>query len=56
MSVSCDCCQVEISATGRSPVQRKSTECGVKPGNLKKEAALARVGLLSQRKLVLKDA
>ena len=23
------CCQVEVSATGRSPVQGSSTECGV---------------------------
>jgi hypothetical protein len=32
MSVSCECfvcCQVKISATGRSLVQRSSTECGV---------------------------
>jgi hypothetical protein len=31
MSVSCECfcCQVEVSATGRSLVQRDPTECGV---------------------------
>jgi len=32
MSVSCECCvccQVEVSATGRSLVQKGSTECGV---------------------------
>ena len=31
MSVSCEsrCCQVEVSATGRSLVQRSPTECGV---------------------------
>jgi hypothetical protein len=23
------CCQVEVSATGRSPVQRSPAECGV---------------------------
>jgi hypothetical protein len=27
--VSVVCCQVEVSATGRSLVQRGSTECGV---------------------------
>jgi hypothetical protein len=27
--VSVVCCQVEVSATGRSPVQRSPTECGV---------------------------
>jgi hypothetical protein len=27
--VSVVCCQVEVSATGRSPVQRTPTECGV---------------------------
>jgi hypothetical protein len=27
--VQCLCCQVEVSATGRSLVQRSSTECGV---------------------------
>jgi hypothetical protein len=29
MSVSCECCQVEASATGRSLIQRSPTECGV---------------------------
>jgi hypothetical protein len=31
MSVSCEClcCQVEVSATGRSVIQRSPTECGV---------------------------
>src|SRR5262245_49125207 len=31
MSVSCEClcCQVEVSATGRSLVQRSPTDCGV---------------------------
>jgi hypothetical protein len=31
MFVSCEClyCQVEVSATGRSPVQRSPTDCGV---------------------------
>jgi hypothetical protein len=27
MSLSCECCQVEVSATGRSLVQRSPTEC-----------------------------
>jgi hypothetical protein len=27
--VSIVCCQVEVSATGRSPVQRSATDCGV---------------------------
>jgi hypothetical protein len=27
--VQCLCCQVEVSATGRSLVQRSPTECGV---------------------------
>jgi hypothetical protein len=27
--VSVVCCQVEVSATGRSPVQRSPTDCGV---------------------------
>ena len=49
------CCQVVVSATGRSPVQRSSTDCGVSLCaiyNLKNEAALARVGLLHQRKKI----
>jgi hypothetical protein len=25
----CVCCQTEVSATGRSPVQRSPTDCGV---------------------------
>jgi hypothetical protein len=29
MSVSCECCQVEVSATSWSLVQRSPTECGV---------------------------
>jgi len=29
MSVSCECCQVEVSASGRSLVQRSPIECGV---------------------------
>jgi hypothetical protein len=31
MCVSCEClcCQVEVSATSRSPVQRSPTDCGV---------------------------
>jgi hypothetical protein len=29
VDVYCECCQVEVCATGRSLVQRSSTECGV---------------------------
>jgi hypothetical protein len=29
MSVCCECCQVEVSATGWSLLQRSPTECGV---------------------------
>ena len=29
MSVCCECCQVKVSATGRSLVQRSPTDCGV---------------------------
>jgi hypothetical protein len=29
MSVCCECCQVEVSATGWSLVQRSHTDCGV---------------------------
>jgi hypothetical protein len=29
MSVSCECCQVQVSATGWSLVQMSPTECGV---------------------------
>jgi hypothetical protein len=29
MSVFCECCQVEVPATGRSHIQRSRTECGV---------------------------
>jgi hypothetical protein len=48
------CCQVEVYAKGRSLVQRSPTDCGVTmcvwSRNLTNEAALARVGLLRQRK------
>ena len=43
------CCQVEVSATGRSLVQRSPTDCDVSLCVLetsRMEAALARVGLL----------
>ena len=47
------CCQVEVSATGWSLVQRSATDCGVChcvwSRNLKNEAALTRVGLLCQK-------
>ena len=51
------CCQVDVSATGRSPVQRSPTDCGVAcmwSRDLKKEDALARLGLLRQggRKII----
>ena len=39
---------VEISATGRSLVQRNPTDCVVSYTNLKNEAAPARVGLSHQ--------
>jgi hypothetical protein len=29
MYVCCECCQVEVSASGRSLVQRSPAECGV---------------------------
>jgi hypothetical protein len=29
MSVCCECCQVEVSATGRSRVRRSRNVCGV---------------------------
>jgi len=34
MSVSCECCKVQVSATGRSFVQRSPTERGVSEYNL----------------------
>jgi hypothetical protein len=34
------CCQVEVSATGRSLLQRSPTECGVSPRNLNNEETL----------------
>ena len=43
------CCQVEVSAKGRSLLQRNLTDCGVSFRNFKNEATLARVGLLGQR-------
>ena len=49
--VSVVCCQVEVSATGRSLVQRSPTDCvcvTVCASNLKNEAVLARFGLLGQ--------
>jgi hypothetical protein len=53
--VSVVCCQVEVSATGWSLVQRSPTECGVskecvivKPR--RNEEALAHIGLSSHRK------
>ena len=43
--VSVVCCQVEVSATGRSLVQRSPTDCGVSlcviSKNLKNEEAIA---------------
>ena len=48
------CCQAEVSAKGPPLVQRNPTDCDVSlrvwSRNLKNEAALARVGLLRQRK------
>jgi hypothetical protein len=55
MSVSCDFCQVVVSATGWSLVQRSPTDCGVsqmcvimKPG--RNEEAQAHIGLSSHKK------
>jgi hypothetical protein len=49
----CKCCQVEVSATGRSLVQSSPTDCDVSLCVISKifehEAALARVGLLHQK-------
>ena len=39
-AVSVVCCQVEVSATGRSLVQRSSTECGVSESD--REASITR--------------
>ena len=47
------CFQVEVSTSGRSPVQRSPTECGASR-NLRKLAALARAGQLRQRKKITK--
>jgi hypothetical protein len=55
MSVSCECCQVEVSATSWSLVKRSPTDCGVsqmcvtvKPR--RNEEAQAHIGLSSHRK------
>jgi hypothetical protein len=40
MSVCCECCLVEVSATGRSLVQRNRTECDV--SECDREAVLMR--------------
>jgi hypothetical protein len=53
--VSVVCCQVEVSATGRSLVQRSTTDCGVPLcviQNPKNEAALARIGLLHKTNVI----
>jgi hypothetical protein len=39
MSVSCECCQVEVSATSWSLVQRSPTECGVSKKVCDREAS-----------------
>jgi hypothetical protein len=48
MFVRCECCQVEVSATGRSLVQRSPTDCGCVTvcdlGNFQKEAVQTRKG------------
>ena len=52
MDVCVVCCQVDVSATGRSLVQRSPYRLWcvtVLSRNLKNEAALARVGLLRQK-------
>jgi hypothetical protein len=51
--VSVVCCQVEVSATGWSLVQRSPTECGVSEYDSeasKNEEAQAHIGLSSHRK------
>jgi hypothetical protein len=52
MSVSCECCVVEVSATGWSLVQRSPTDCGVSPmcaimKPRRNEEAQAHIGLSS---------
>jgi len=50
------CCQLEVSATSWSLVQRSPTDCGARCGwsrNLVNEEALARWGLLCQRQTKL---
>ena len=47
--VSFVCCQVDVSATGRGVLPTAVCHC-VSSRNLNEEAALARVGLLRQRK------
>jgi hypothetical protein len=52
------CYQVEVSATGRSLVQRSSTDCGVcvtvcDVQTSKNEAALAHVGFLCQKIIII---
>jgi hypothetical protein len=52
--VSVVCCQVEVSATSWSLVQRSPTECGVSKNLIvkprRKEEAQAHIGLSSHRK------
>jgi hypothetical protein len=51
--VSVVCCQVEVSATSRSLVQRSPTDCGVSLcliRNLVKEEAMAHWGLSRKKK------
>jgi hypothetical protein len=43
--VSAVCCQVEVSATGRSPVQRSPTDCGVSVSLIQKPKKLGGPGL-----------
>jgi hypothetical protein len=56
------CCQVEVSATSWSLVQRSPTDCGVsqqcvivKPRRNEEAQAQANIGLSSHRKKILKD-
>ena len=57
MSVSCECCvcQVEVSATGRSLVQRSPTECGVSECDLETSTmrSLGPLGLSSHKKIIV---
>jgi hypothetical protein len=56
--VSVVCCQVEVSATGWSLIQRSTTECGESnwtwSGSLDKGETLAHMGAVAPRKLCIR--